>query len=175
MRKYRLGDADLDRRLEELIRDAVDAHGDHEHDEDIIAEMLVSGLKLLRDDTDRGDLKLVNAALKELRYFTHIRLDGEVMPVPTVTDFTATAKDGRVSYSFVVPFETPVDPRKTNVDFGVYDETFYVSVVHDPIDPVRLSGDGSRACHFKIGEDKLHPIYFGMVFPKKVDLICATS
>ena len=68
MRKYHLGDEDLDRRLEELIRDAVDAHEDHEHDEDIIAEMLVSGLKLLRDDTDRGDLKLVNAALKELRY-----------------------------------------------------------------------------------------------------------
>ena len=68
MRKYRLGDPDLDRRLEELIHDAVDAHGDHDHDEDIIAEMLVSGLKMLRDDTDRGDLKLVNAALKELRY-----------------------------------------------------------------------------------------------------------
>ncbi len=68
MRKYRLGDPDLDRRLEELVHDAVDAHDDHDHDEDIIAEMLVSGLKLLRDDTDRGDLKLVNAALKELRY-----------------------------------------------------------------------------------------------------------
>ena len=68
MRKYRLGDPDLDLRLEELIRDAVDTHDDHEHDEDIIAEMLVSGLKMLRDDTDRGDLKLVNAALKELRY-----------------------------------------------------------------------------------------------------------
>ncbi len=68
MRKYRLGDPDLDRRLEELVRDAVDARDDHDHDEDIIAEMLVSGLKLLRDNTDRGDLKLVNAALKELRY-----------------------------------------------------------------------------------------------------------
>jgi uncharacterized protein (TIGR00730 family) len=68
MRRYRLGDDDLDRRLEGLIRDAADTHGDHEHDEDLIAEMLVSGLKLLRDDADRGDLKLVNAALKELRY-----------------------------------------------------------------------------------------------------------
>ena len=68
MRKYRLGDQELDRRLEELIADAVDSHGDHEHDEDLIAELLVTGLKLLRDDADRGDLKLVNAALKELRY-----------------------------------------------------------------------------------------------------------
>ena len=28
----------------------------------------MSGIKLLRDDTDRGDLKLVNSALKEMRY-----------------------------------------------------------------------------------------------------------
>ncbi len=69
MRRYRLGD-DLDRRLAELIRDAVseDGHPAQDRDEDLVAEMLVSGLKLLRDDTDRGDLKLVNSALKELRY-----------------------------------------------------------------------------------------------------------
>ncbi|NNK91508.1 MAG: LOG family protein, partial [Acidimicrobiia bacterium] len=30
--------------------------------------MLVSGLKMLRDDTNRGDLKLTNSALKEMRY-----------------------------------------------------------------------------------------------------------
>ena len=83
MRRYRLGDEELDRRLEQLIADAVDSHDDHDHDNDLIAEMLVSGLKLLRDDADRGDLKLVNAALKELRYsfviFSHYR------DVPKVT------------------------------------------------------------------------------------------
>ena len=69
MRRYRLGD-DLDRRLAELIRDAISdqGHTSHDHDEDLIAEMMVSGLKLLRDDTERGDLKLVNTALKEMRY-----------------------------------------------------------------------------------------------------------
>ena len=68
MRPYRLGDDELDKRLLELVRDATNGHEGHEHDEDLIAEMMVSGLKMLRDDTDRGDLKLVNAALKELRY-----------------------------------------------------------------------------------------------------------
>ncbi|MFQ5555831.1 MAG: LOG family protein [Acidimicrobiia bacterium] len=68
MRNYRLGDKGLDDRLAALVADAVDGHGDHDHDEDLVAEMLVSGLKLLRDDTDRGDLKLVNSALKEMRY-----------------------------------------------------------------------------------------------------------
>ncbi len=69
MRKYALGD-DLDARLDELIRDAIARDGDttQDRDEDLIAEMLVSGLKLLRDDTDRGDLKLINSALKEMRY-----------------------------------------------------------------------------------------------------------
>ncbi len=68
MRSYRLGDEDLDQRLLELVRDATNGPDGHEHDEDLIAEMLVSGLKMLRDDTERGDLKLVNSALKELRY-----------------------------------------------------------------------------------------------------------
>ena len=68
MRKYQLGDPDLDARLEALILDALEGHEGHPHDEDIVAEMLVSSLKLLRDDTDRADLKLVNSALKELRY-----------------------------------------------------------------------------------------------------------
>lgn len=115
------------------------------------------------------------SALKELRYFTHIRIDGKIMPVPQVLDFKAVAKDGRVSYSFFVPFEKPVDPQKSNLTFGVYDATFYVSVIHDAIDPVRFAGDGSRPCHFKLGDDTENPIYFDMVIPKKVDVICATS
>ncbi len=69
MRGYRLGDG-LDERIAELVRDAVstDGHEAHPHEVDLAAEMLVSALKLLRDDNDRGDLKLVNSALKELRY-----------------------------------------------------------------------------------------------------------
>lgn len=114
-------------------------------------------------------------ALKELQYFTHIRIDGKLLPVPRVADFKAIAKNGRVSYSFTVPFDKPVDPRKSKLSFGVYDATFYVSVVHDAIDPVRFTGDSSQACHFKLGEDKENPIYYGMVFPKKVDVVCATS
>lgn len=69
MRAYRLGDG-LDERIADLVRDAVSSDGQPAHDYEIelVSEMLVSGLKLLRDDTDRGDLKLVNTALKELRY-----------------------------------------------------------------------------------------------------------
>lgn len=87
MRTYRLGDADLDRRLEALVEDATAGgrHGDHAHDEDLIAELLVTGLKMLRDDPDRADLKLANSALKEMRY--SFLVFSRYRDVPKVTMF----------------------------------------------------------------------------------------
>jgi len=67
MRPYELGDADLDARIRSL---AVDADTGLRQDEatGLVEEMMVTALKLLRDDATRGDLKLINAALKEMRY-----------------------------------------------------------------------------------------------------------
>lgn len=64
MRAYHLGDPDLDERIARLVADAAP----DDTNADLIAEMIVTSLKLHRDDAGRGDLKLVNAALKEMRY-----------------------------------------------------------------------------------------------------------
>jgi uncharacterized protein (TIGR00730 family) len=61
--RYRTGNDALDERIIELIDEA----GVH-RDADLVFEMLVSALRMGREAVDRGDLKLVNAALKELRY-----------------------------------------------------------------------------------------------------------
>ena len=68
MRRYDLGDPDLDERIRRLAADAVAGHGHEHEDADLITEMLVTTLKLYRDHSDRANLKLVNAALKEMRY-----------------------------------------------------------------------------------------------------------
>jgi uncharacterized protein (TIGR00730 family) len=68
MRPYILGDPDLDRRITDLAGDAVEGILTSHDDDDLVAEMIVTALKLARDRADRGDLKLINAALKELRY-----------------------------------------------------------------------------------------------------------
>jgi uncharacterized protein (TIGR00730 family) len=65
--KYRTGDADLDRMIAEVVRAAK-----VEPDEDLVFEMVVSALRMGREAADRGELKLVNAALKELRYSFHV-------------------------------------------------------------------------------------------------------
>ena len=57
---YEVRDADLDERIAQLVADAAD--GDNE---DLIAEMIATVIKLHRDNASRGDLKLINTALKE--------------------------------------------------------------------------------------------------------------
>src|SRR3954454_11753477 len=37
-------------------------------DGDLVAEIVANSLKLLRDQTNRGDIKLINKSFKELRY-----------------------------------------------------------------------------------------------------------
>jgi uncharacterized protein (TIGR00730 family) len=61
--RYRTGNEQLD----QLITELVDGAGVH-RDRDLVFEMIVSAVRMGREATDRGDLKLVNAALKELRY-----------------------------------------------------------------------------------------------------------
>jgi len=68
MRRYDLGDPELDDRIRRLAADAVAGHGHEHEDADLITEMLVTTLKLHRDHPERSELKLVNAALKEMRY-----------------------------------------------------------------------------------------------------------
>jgi len=62
-RRYRSGDDELDARISELV----EASGITE-DADLVTEMIISCFRLARHRSDRGEMKLVNAALKEFVY-----------------------------------------------------------------------------------------------------------
>ena len=66
--RYRTGEPELDEAVAELVERAVPADGN----QDLIFELVASTLRLARDDADRGDLKIANAALKEMRYAFHV-------------------------------------------------------------------------------------------------------
>jgi uncharacterized protein (TIGR00730 family) len=85
-RSYDLGDPTLDAQLRDLVAAAIkDGSVADDHDVDLIGEMMVTGLKMLRDDTDRADLKLANTALKEMRY--SFLIFGQYRDTPKVTIF----------------------------------------------------------------------------------------
>ncbi|MEQ8841428.1 MAG: LOG family protein [Acidimicrobiales bacterium] len=60
--RYRTGDDELDQELLKLLEKVDPA--DHEY----VFELMVSALRLSREDVDRGELKMVSAAVKEFRY-----------------------------------------------------------------------------------------------------------
>jgi hypothetical protein len=60
--RHRTGNADLDQRIVELL-DAAGATDDR----DQLFEILTSAVLLAQDHADRLDLKITNAALKEMR------------------------------------------------------------------------------------------------------------
>lgn len=61
--RYRTGNESLDERIADLVEAAGVSR-----DADLVFESVVSAVRMGREAADRGDLKLVNAALKELRY-----------------------------------------------------------------------------------------------------------
>ena len=63
---YRMNNPDLDASISDLVAAATPEGTDA--DQDLVAEIIVTALKLLRDETDRGEIKMMNTALKELRY-----------------------------------------------------------------------------------------------------------
>jgi uncharacterized protein (TIGR00730 family) len=66
-RRYQLNDPELNRRIEDLIEQAQRAYGSSSHT-DLIRQIIVSALQFVRDGTSRGDVRLINSALKELRH-----------------------------------------------------------------------------------------------------------
>ena len=62
--RYRTGDAEIDQQIAELIAQL----GDDVRNSDLLFELMVSTVRLARDHVSRGDLKMANAALKEMRY-----------------------------------------------------------------------------------------------------------
>jgi uncharacterized protein (TIGR00730 family) len=64
--RYRTGDPGLDEAVAAIVERVAD------DDADLIFELVTSALRLARDHADRGDLKMANAALKEMRYAFHV-------------------------------------------------------------------------------------------------------
>jgi uncharacterized protein (TIGR00730 family) len=64
--RYRTGDPELDDAVAALVERVAD------DDADLVFELVASAIRLARDHANRGDLKMANAALKEMRYSFHV-------------------------------------------------------------------------------------------------------
>ena len=78
----------------------------HVPDGDMVGEIIANALKLLRDQTNRGDIKLINVSLKELRYALKVfapyrdtlkvSIFGSARTAETHADYTSAASFGKM-------------------------------------------------------------------------------
>ncbi|HYG78136.1 MAG TPA: LOG family protein [Planctomycetota bacterium] len=57
--------------LEEKVRDLIALQGEHP-DQDLVGDMIITTLKMMRDGSTRGELKILASTLRELRYAFNI-------------------------------------------------------------------------------------------------------
>ncbi|MDO8489061.1 MAG: Rossman fold protein, TIGR00730 family, partial [Candidatus Omnitrophota bacterium] len=62
-KEYEVGNKAIDGLIDELVRSCASCEGEH-----LLKEIITTAVKLGRESHDKGDLKLVNNTLKELRY-----------------------------------------------------------------------------------------------------------
>ena len=65
---YRMNNKQIDADIDQLVADVVATKDGLSSDADLVREIIVTALKLVKDQTGRGDIKMMNTALKELRY-----------------------------------------------------------------------------------------------------------
>ena len=109
--RYRTGDDELDRRIVDLIAAVEPA------DREMVFEMVVTALRLSLEGADRGDLKLVTAAVKELRYSFEVFSPYEDVLKCTIFG-SARIKDGDPAYSAAREFAARIAERDWMVITG---------------------------------------------------------
>jgi uncharacterized protein (TIGR00730 family) len=91
-------DPELKKRIQELI-----AYKGGGHNTDLVEDIVENALKLLHDVEDRGDVKVIQTALRELRY--SFKLFSAYAPMRKVTIFgSARTLPSRVEYKQAVTF-----------------------------------------------------------------------
>jgi ABC-type uncharacterized transport system substrate-binding protein len=112
--------------------------------------------------------------LKESSFFTHIWLDGDPLDIAVLQDIDAWMEEGRLNFTFTVAMPRPIDPAKTTISISFYDPSYYIEINPDPIDPLRFAG-GAAPCFAFVQPDPQRTIYFGLVRPILMQLMCNTS
>ena len=127
------------------------------------------------DEVEAAKLAASSAEnLKESGFFTHIWLGGDPLDIAAAQDFDAWMEDGRLNFAFTVAMPRPIDPAKTTLSISLYDPSYYIEINADPIDPLRFTG-GAAPCLANVQPDPQRTIYFGLVRPTLMQLLCNTS
>ncbi len=86
------------------------------------------------------------ASLKDYEYFTVMRANGEQQKIGEVKDFGQIWSNNKLTLHLQVPLENPMDPKKAEFMFKVYDPEFFIAIDYVKDDPVDVVGKMPEPC-----------------------------
>ena len=95
-----------DEPIDDLIADIIEISGGTPHS-DLVKEIILTATRLVTDGTSRGDLKIINSALKELRYSFKVFADWRDQRKVTIFGSARLTPD-RPAYRQAVEFSRKV-------------------------------------------------------------------
>jgi ABC-type uncharacterized transport system substrate-binding protein len=110
--------------------------------------------------------------MKKFRYFNYIWVDGKDLGAIDPVDFTAVAKNKKVTFVFSVKLPQPVDPKIHKLKVEINDREYYVEVDLAQDQPILFHGNQGVACEPKIRDDTENAYYGGFVNPQEITLAC---
>ncbi|KKN96419.1 hypothetical protein LCGC14_0167270 [marine sediment metagenome] len=87
-------------------------------------------------------------------YLTEVSINGERQTLGEVSEYTALERDGRLTFMFILPLESPQSLEGNQLTYQVFDSTYYLEVVHEaennqPLEEALIL-NGEPACELSI-------------------------
>jgi len=120
----------------QMALDGLDSNGDGIYSQDELAPLTKENLE----------------SLKEYNYFTIPRVNGDVVEIGEPTDAGQIYANDKLSLHFQVPLKVPVDPKKDQFLYKVYDPEFFIDFEYPDKDSVGVAGTMPQGCKLKLIE-----------------------
>lgn len=89
-------------------------------------------------------------SLKDYNYFVVPRVDGKIVAINDPTDYGQIYSNGKLELHFTVPLAAPVDPRKAEFAYKIYDPEFFIAMDYVEDDPVGVVGAMPQGCRLEV-------------------------
>lgn len=89
-------------------------------------------------------------SLKDYNYFIAPRVDGMVVPIGEPVEYGQIYSNGKLELHFTVPLAAPVDPKKAEFLYKIYDPEFFIAMDYAEQDPVGIQGALPQSCRLEV-------------------------
>jgi ABC-type uncharacterized transport system substrate-binding protein len=85
-------------------------------------------------------------SLKDYEFFTFPRAGGKKLEIDEIKEYGQLYSNNRLTLHFVVPLKEPVDPRKQDFYYKIYDPDFFIAMDYMQDEPVSVVGTLPQGC-----------------------------